>query len=141
MNSSSAPSPGLSKTKRALLALAVLGFALGLWGMAWWLQGYVSPTRWVRDALRSEPVHVSAHLMLYGTLYALCRALCGRGSRWARGTPVVLTLAIALAQEMVQVKTYRRTFGGGELFDLLVDSVAIALVEWRARKRESARTQ
>lgn len=135
MNSSSAPSPGISKAKRALLALAVLGFALGLWGMAWWLQGYVSPTRWVRDALRSEPVHITAHVLLYGTLYALCRALCGRSTRAARVAPVVITLAIALTQELVQVKTYRRTFGGGELFDLLVDSVAIALVERRARTR------
>lgn len=128
----------MTRTRRALLALAVLGFALCLWAMAWWLQSYVSPTRWVRDALRSEPVHVTAHLLLYGTLYALSRALCGRGSRAARVAPVLLTLAIALAQEMVQVKTYRRTFGGGELFDLLVDSVAIALVEWRARRRARA---
>lgn len=135
MNSSDEAIPSRSWKRTALLTAALVLFALSLWLSAWWLQGYVSPSLAVRNLLRSEPFHVTAHLCLYGTLYAICRALIGRSERFGIVPAVALTLAIAFAQEMVQVVTYRRTFGAGELFDLVVDSVAIALVERWLRKR------
>lgn len=134
MNSTST-TRGRSTAKKLALFALLLFFSAGLCVGAWWMQHYVSSSLTVRQLLRSEPFHVCAHLGLYGTLYAICRALIGR---W--GVAAALTLCVAFAQETVQVVTYRRTFGGGELFDLLVDCVAIALVErwWRRRSAVNA---
>lgn len=135
MNSNPATKKRSVAKTLALLAL-LLFFSAGLCVGAWWMQHYVSPSLAVRQLLRSEPFHVCAHLGLYGTLYAICRALIGR---W--GVAAALALCVAFAQETVQVVTYRRTFGAGELFDLAVDCVAIALVErwWRRRSPEAPR--
>ncbi len=127
--------PARSTAKTLALIAALLVFALGLWVGAWWMQHYVSPSLAVRQLLRSEPFHVCAHLLLYGTLYAINRTLLGKSQRFSIAPAVALTLSIALVQEVVQVVTYRRSFGSGELFDLFVDSVAITLVEWRARTK------
>jgi len=138
MNSSDEAIRSRSWKRIALLALALALFSSALWLGAWWLQGYVSPSLPVRNLLRSEPFHVAAHLGLYGALYSICRALVGGSKRFGIIPAVALTLAIAFAQEMVQVVTYRRTFGAGELFDLAVDSVAITVVERWLRRRSSA---
>jgi hypothetical protein len=120
--------------KIALLVLALALFSSALWLGAWWLQGYVSPSLAVRNLLRSEPIHIAAHLVLYGALYTICRALVGPSNRLGIAPAVMLTLAIAFVQEMVQVRTYRRTFAEGELFDLAVDTVAITAVELWLRR-------
>lgn len=139
MNSSDEVIRSRSWGQITLLVLALALFSSALWLGAWWFQGYVSPSLAVRNLLRSEPFHIAAHLGLYGTLYAICRALVGQSKRFGIAPAVALTLAIAFAQEMVQVVTYRRTFGAGELFDLAVDSVAITAVErWLRRRAKRA---
>lgn len=79
--------------------------------------------RWFAKAANLEAVHIVAHLCIYGTLAFLARR-AGLSNRAA----VLLTLLIAAAQEGVQVFIARRLPGKPELFDLFVDSVAIAVV-------------
>jgi hypothetical protein len=122
------------------MALAVAGFSVALWVGAWWMQNWTPPEGLPRLVVRSEAFHIAAHLALYATLYALCRRLLPRSSKLGVAPAVALTLCVAVAQEMVQVRTYRGTFlGRGEWFDLAVDAIAIAAVEWRSRRRERAR--
>lgn len=76
---------------------------------------------WFDAAKLSEPCHVLAHTVLYGT----CAAVVVRrfGLAWA----VPATLAVGLLQELTQV-VGRRPFGGPELYDLGVDALAAFLV-------------
>jgi hypothetical protein len=80
---------------------------------------------WVAAAARYETTHIVAHLFLYGTLAALARA--------GGLTPIraaTLTMAVAMGQESVQLLAALRPRPPGwpELFDLLVDAVAVAMV-------------
>lgn len=126
---------GRSALRAARGVLAVGLFAVGLWYGAYWMQGYTPRREWLRLAMRSELFHVAAHLVLYGALYALCRALLRAWGNAGVALSVVITLAVALAQETVQVVTYRRQFAGGEAFDIAVDCVAIAIVSVILRRR------
>jgi hypothetical protein len=88
----------------------------------------------------SEPVHVAAHLILYGTLALQLRAALG-------ARPVIVftaVIAFGVAQETAQV-FHARSFGGPEIFDLCVDAVAtaIALGAWhlRTRRRRSVESR
>jgi len=67
----------------------------------------------------SEPVHVVAHLILYGTLAAACTRLL-RG----RVLAILLTVAVGVAQEKIQLLAAGRGMSTPELFDLAVDALA-----------------
>jgi hypothetical protein len=111
-------------------ALVFVGCALALCVAAWWLQGWTPRSATVTVIVRSEVTHVIAHLLLYGGLFALTRRMLRGGHDRRAALAAGLTLLVAFAQEMVQVRTYRGTFlGRGEWFDLAVDSVAIAAVQ------------
>lgn len=116
-------------------------FAFPLFGLACILgAGWVRvgnpglQTAWFDAAKLSEPFHVFAHAVLYGT----CAALVLRrfGPAWA----VPATLSVGLFQELAQV-VGRRPFGEPELFDLGVDGLAAALVVLGAVAHASGRRE
>jgi RsiW-degrading membrane proteinase PrsW (M82 family) len=71
----------------------------------------------------SEPVHVVAHSLIYGSLAWLSLRFFSAH----RGVALVLVLGLGLLQELSQVLGLR-AFGGPELFDLGVDLVAAGVV-------------
>jgi hypothetical protein len=76
-----------------------------------------------RRMIDSEPVHVVAHSLIYGSLASLSlRFFSPHGS-----TALLLVLVLGLIQELSQVLGVR-AFGGPELFDLAVDLSAAGLV-------------
>ncbi len=84
----------------------------------------------LRALLMSEAFHIPAHLMLYGGFAALCRAQLGDRP----GVVIFNVAAVALAQEAAQSLLFGRALGPGELFDLFVDAVAVAIVLVGARR-------
>lgn len=83
----------------------------------------------------TEAAHIAAHLVLYGTL-----ALLARRAGLSNGGAAAVTLIVAVLQELVQLLMARRDPGKPELFDLVVDSVAIAVALggaawWSKRQR------
>jgi hypothetical protein len=73
--------------------------------------------------LRSEWIHIPAHLALYGSLAICCRRAVG-----PRLWLVVATVgAVALLQEAAQSLLVGRAMGGSEAFDLAVDTVALVV--------------
>ena len=115
---------------RAGSALVFVGCALALCVAAWWLQGWTPRSAAMTALVRSEVTHVIAHLILYGGLFALTRRMLGGGHDRRAAIAAGLTLLVAFAQEMVQVRTYGGIFlGRGEWFDLAVDSGAIGAVQ------------
>ncbi|SRR5260221_5608863 len=73
----------------------------------------------VAAIVASEPFHVLAHSVLYGTLAWLVIRRFGDRIAWVLG----IVLAMGLVQELAQVVGVR-AFGGPELFDLAVDATA-----------------
>jgi hypothetical protein len=73
---------------------------------------------WTEVLFASEPLHVVAHCILYGVLAWLVHRFI------SERTWVVLcaVLGLGLLQELTQV-VGARSFGGPELFDLLVDTL------------------
>jgi hypothetical protein len=129
---------------RAGSALVFVCFSAALCVAAWWLQGWTPRSPAVTALVRSEITHVIAHVILYGALFALTRRMLGDVPGRRAAAAAGLTLLVACAQEMVQVRTYGGTFlGRGEWFDLAVDAIAIAVVEgWkRFRQRRSIVTE
>jgi hypothetical protein len=119
----------------ALRALSITAFAVALCVGAWWMQSYTPQATWLRLTMRSEAFHITAHLLLYGALYLLCRGALARSRRFGVALAVALTMSVALTQEAVQVITYRgRSLSKGEWFDLAVDMIAIAIAEVIARR-------
>lgn len=128
-------------TTRRLLARVTLASAWGgcIVAGALWLKLARPESRhaWLAVLMGSEPVHVAAHLVLYGALALLVRMAVGR-----REIVVFACVLLAgVAQETAQV-IHVRSFGRGEAFDLFVDAVAalvvlgaIRLVERRRRAR------
>ena len=98
MNSTAATKKRSTAKTLALFAL-LLFFSAGLCVGAWWMQHYVSSSMAVRQLLRSEPFHVCAHLGLYGTLYAICRALKLDFAELARRVADAQPLLAELTQE------------------------------------------
>ncbi len=72
-------------------------------------------------AANSEPVHILAHIAVYGGCTALALM------RLSPVRAVGATLALGLIQELAQV-VGARGFGAGELYDLAVDGLAAGLV-------------
>ncbi len=76
-----------------------------------------------RRMIDSEPVHVVAHSLIYGSLASLSlRYFSPHPS-----TALLLVLVLGLIQELSQVLGVR-PFGGPELFDLGVDLFAAGVV-------------
>ena len=106
----------------------------GLWVGAWWLQNYVSSWIWLRNLLRSEPLHIGAHLILYGSCYSfLRRATAGHPRSVIIAS--VATLFVGCVQESIQCLTYGRAWGKGEVFDISVDAAALLWAEayWHSK--------
>jgi hypothetical protein len=74
------------------------------------------------DFASSEVVHVAVHMVMYGGF-----AFFVRKSGARRRTAALVTLAVACAQELAQDISFGRVPGLPELFDLAVDSSAIAI--------------
>jgi hypothetical protein len=77
--------------------------------------------------LRSEAVHVPAHMVLYGGLALLAYRRLGSAP-----LAVGVALAAGVLQELAQVLGVPRAPGLPELFDLLVDATAASLVVFLA---------
>lgn len=88
-------------------------------------------SRLLDDLARLEIVHIVAHLALYGALTAL-----GLHAGLSARRAAALTLGVAVVQEGVQIGLAGRAPGLPELFDLGVDTVAIALVLFLAGHRK-----
>ncbi|MFO0547426.1 MAG: hypothetical protein U0271_03505 [Polyangiaceae bacterium] len=81
--------------------------------------------------IRPESLHIVMHMLMYGGL-----AFLGlRAGMSVRGSGVLATLA-AVVQELAQDATVWRPPGAPEVFDLAVDSVAIAAVLLGARPQK-----
>lgn len=84
----------------------------------------------VAFAASFEVVHVALHLVLYGSLMAVALR-----AGLSAAPAAAVTLLVAALQEGVQLVTSGRGPGWPEAFDILVDSVAIAMVLVATRKR------
>lgn len=97
-------------------------------------------TFWDR-LLSAEPVHIAAHLFLYGMLAAIGWVATRR--LWAS---VLIVAVFAIAQEGAQSVWWGRWFGRAEFFDFGVDAVgatvALALMRsrlsWRPHRRSDS---
>lgn len=109
-----------SRVGRALAALA--------WGSAvvvaalWLKYAPPAPGTWLARVSASEPVHIVAHLFLYGVLAALAWTAT---RRWWSSALIVAVFAIA--QEAAQSMWWGRAFGAPELFDFAVDATGAAI--------------
>lgn len=102
-------------------AFPLLGAAYVL-GAVWIRHGHPGlDATWFAAAKASEPVHIAAHLVLYGTCAAA--VLARFGPRFV----LPATLAVGGLQELAQV-VGARPFGAPEAFDLGVDGLAATLV-------------
>ena len=111
----------------------------------------IFPLNWLRQesnfvrrnfdsVFRAEWVHVIAHLVLFAGLVILILAalrLPQNGKSAALVT--VILLAVALAQEVLQLQVKARPFGGPEWFDLGVDLVGGAIGWWLYGKVQGRR--
>lgn len=105
-----------------LRALAAFWGGAIILGAAW-LQTFRPHGKLLAQLLRSEVLHVSAHLVLYGLLAAIVwRASSGR-----RAIVIGVTAVVALLQEGAQSVLYGRPPGHEEAFDLGVDTIALVL--------------
>src|SRR4051794_3604066 len=92
-----------------LLGILLIGGAIYL--KVYDLQGHVRLPA-LQAFLRSDYFHVPAHLLLYGTLTAGCRALIER--RW--WLVLLAVLAVGLLQEGAQSLLFGRAMGSPEVF-------------------------
>jgi hypothetical protein len=86
--------------------------------------------------IRSEAVHVPAHVVLYGGL-----ALLAYRQRGSAPQAIAVALAAGVLQELAQVLCVPRAPGLPELFDLLVDGTAASLVVFLAGRASRSPTQ
>ncbi len=117
----------------AALGLAIIGGAI-------WLQSFRPTNRILGTMIASEVFHISAHLVLYGSLAVILLMASGR-RRLVAFAGVAL---VGLLQESAQAASGHRLLGKPELFDLCVDMVALSvvlLVESRAWARGSLRAE
>ena len=104
---------------RALAAFWGVAIIVG----AAWLQTVRPHGKLIARVLRSEALHVSAHLVLYSSLAAIVW-LASSGRR-----PIVaaVTATVGVLQEGAQSILYGRPPGREEAFDLCVDAVALVV--------------
>ena len=102
----------------------------------------IFPLNWLRkissfvrhnfdSAFQAEWVHVVAHLVLFAGLVIL--AMLALRFPQNMKTAVLMTailLAVAFAQEFLQLQVKGRAFGGPEMFDLGVDLIGGAIGWW-----------
>jgi hypothetical protein len=85
----------------------------------------------IAACVASEPFHIVAHVILYGTLAWLTARRFGDRAAAVLG----VVLGMGVAQELAQV-VGARAFGRAELFDLMVDGLAaLAVLGVRAASR------
>jgi hypothetical protein len=109
----------------------VIAWSVALLCGAYYLRAHPSLPGILGVLAASEPAHIVAHSLLYGTLAAGCYAVAPRPV-WA--APLV-TLAVAVLQEGAQTVAFGKPMGGPEAFDLLVDTLAMTFVlTWLHRR-------
>jgi hypothetical protein len=112
------------------------------WILILWIAAIVFPLNWLRRestfvrqnfdaAFQAEWVHIVMHLILFAGLVVLLLSAL-RLPRTPRSALValVILLAVAVTQEMLQLQVKARPFGGPEWFDLGVDLVGGAIGWW-----------
>ena len=123
----------------AMTARRITAASFGtLWGATiiagvFWLQiGHPERGRpWLAAIIGAEPVHIVAHVILYGTLACAMRRATRRA--WVA---FALMACFAILQEAAQSLWWGRAFGPGEFFDLGVDGAAAAAVLVFVARRE-----
>jgi hypothetical protein len=112
------------------------------WILIGWICAMVFPLNWLRresnfvrqnfdSFFRAEWVHVVAHLILFaGLVILVLYALRLPQNRKTAALMTMILLAVALAQEILQLQVKQRAFAGPEWFDLGVDLVGGAIGWW-----------
>ena len=126
------------------------------WILLLWLLGILAPMAWLARFIPGYDqlfnfifgpawMHWVGHALLFAVLsFLLLTLLVPKGQvRWSRvALALILVLAVAWAQENIQLWYKARAWGGDEWFDLGVDvsgAAAGALAFWWARIRAKLR--
>lgn len=105
--------------RKTFLGIWALSLLLGTAALPWLTKHY-GTLAW---ASGFEAIHILAHLILYGSLTAMCLRV---GWRVRRAT--VFVALVACLQEGIQLMSAGRGPGFPELWDLCVDGFAVAIV-------------